>query len=43
MKKDLLHALSRLREASDAEPIQAAAVASAADYTRTDGATACGI
>jgi hypothetical protein len=42
-KKNLLRALSRLREAPDAEPIQAAGVASAADYTRADGATACGI
>jgi hypothetical protein len=32
MKKDLLNAFTHLREASDAEPVQAAAVASAADY-----------
>ena len=42
MKKDPLYAFSCLREASDAKPIQAAAVASAVDYTRADGATACG-
>jgi hypothetical protein len=43
MKKYLLHALSHIPEASDGEPIQAAAVVYAADYTRADGATACGI